>query len=130
MLRAALALSVVSLTQCARDETVAAYGAGGRTWSLQSIDGAEFPASATLGFPKAGHVAGQGPCNGFTARQDLPYPWFKVQELASTRMACPDLEAEGTFFAALLAMEQSEVSGDVLILRNEAGHEMLFRAAD
>lgn len=130
MLRAALFLPLLSLSQCGQDETVAAYGAGGRAWVLHSIDGIDFPASATLDFPEAGRVAGQGPCNGYSATLDVPYPWFEVRDLVATRAACPDLEAEGTFFAALMAMEQSEVSGNILILRNEAEHEMLFNAAD
>ncbi|SDE26979.1 META domain-containing protein [Ruegeria marina] len=129
MLRAAWLLPVLSLSFCAKDETVAAYGAGGRTWVLQSIDGLVFHATATLGFPETGLVAGQGPCNGFSGHLDVPYPWFEIQGLAATRRACPELEAEGVFFAALMAMEQAEVAGDVLILRNEAGHEMLFTAA-
>lgn len=130
MLRAALLLPLVSLLQCGQDETVAAYGAGGREWVLRSIDGTDFPAFAALEFPEAGRVAGQGPCNGYSATLDVPYPWFELRDLAATRAACPDLEAEGTFFAALMAMEQSEVSGNILILRNEAGHEMLFNAVD
>lgn len=130
MLRAAVFLPLMSLLQCGQDETVAAYGAGGRAWVVSSIDGTDFPVSATLEFPEAGRVAGQGPCNGYSATLEVPYPWFEVRGLVATRTVCPDLEAEGTFFAALMAMEQSEVSGEILILRNEAGHEILFNAVD
>ncbi|TMV03702.1 META domain-containing protein [Ruegeria sediminis] len=130
MLRATLLLPLMALFQCDRDETVAAYGAGGVTWALHQIDGQPFPATATLSFPEQGRIAGRAPCNGFSGTQSAPYPWFEVKDLAATRAACPELEAEGTFFAALMAMTQSEVSGGVLILRNDAGHEMVFKAAE
>ena len=45
-LAALLALSL--LPTCAGDETVGRYGAAGRTWVLQELDGARFPARATL----------------------------------------------------------------------------------
>lgn len=128
--RLTLLLPALALGQCGQDETATAYGAAGQVWQAQSIDGVAFAAEATLRFPEPGRIAGQGPCNSFTARLDAPYPWFEIADLVATRAACPELEAEGAFFAALLAMEQIEVSGAVLILRNEAGHEMLFRAAD
>ncbi len=130
MLRSVVLLPFIALFQCDRDESVAAYGAADRTWTLQEIDGQPFVASATISFPEAGQIAGRAPCNSFSGTLDAPYPWFEITDLAATRAACPDLEAEGAYFAALMAMTQSEVSGDVLILRNEDGHEMLFKAAE
>ena len=130
MLRAIALVPLLALFQCDKDETVAAYGAGGNIWHLQEIDQQPFPASATLSFSEEDRIGGQAPCNIYSGLQDAPYPWFEVKNLSATRMACPDLEAEGSYFAALMAMTQSEVSGDVLILRNEDGHEMVFTAAE
>lgn len=130
MLRFILTLPLLTLLQCQSDETVAAYGAKGTTWTLESIADTPFTASVTLGFPEAGKIAGQGPCNAYSAAQDAPYPWFEVTDLVSSRAACPELEAEGTYFAALLSMSQSEVSGNILILRNDSGIEMLFKAVE
>ncbi|MEW2912517.1 META domain-containing protein [Leisingera sp. JC11] len=126
MLRAVLITSLL-LTACARDETLSAYGAAGTEWQLQVIDGAAFPAAATLMFPEPGKIAGRGPCNNFLGSQDAPYPWFETGPLAVTRMACPKLEAEAAFLQALQQMTLAEVTGDVLILSNEAGREMLFK---
>ncbi|MEM7318971.1 MAG: META domain-containing protein [Pseudomonadota bacterium] len=115
---------------CDRDESVAAYGAGDRVWELTEIDQNRFPASAMLAFPKPGEIAGQAPCNSYTASLDAPYPWFEMKNFASSQSACDALLEEGTYFAALMAMTEVEVSGDVLILRNDSGHEMVFTAVD
>lgn len=130
MLRLTLVLPLIALFQCDRDETVAAYGASDRSWVLQEIDGQPFEASALLQFPEEGKIAGNAPCNSYNGTLNAPYPWFEIKDLAATRAACATLEAEGMYFAALLAMTQSEVSGDVLILRNEDGHEMVFKTAE
>ncbi|RLK08148.1 META domain-containing protein [Ruegeria conchae] len=129
MLRLALLLPL-ALFQCNEDETVAAYGAADQTWALQEIDGEPFEASALLRFPEEGRIEGNAPCNTYSGKLNAPYPWFEIADLAATRAACDGLEAEGFYFAALMAMTQSEVSGDVLILRNEDGHEMVFKAVE
>ena len=121
----ALPIALV-LTACTGDETLHAYGAGGAEWRLTELDGAPFAARATLEFPEPGRIAGQAPCNRFFGAQTAPYPWFSVQRVGATMMACPDLEQEHRYLTALEAMTLSEVAGDVLILSNEAGFEMVF----
>ncbi len=130
MIRLILTLPLLGLFQCEQDETVAAYGAADRTWVLQEIDGQPYEASALLRFPEEGKIAGNAPCNSYNGTLNAPYPWFEILDLNATRAACAGLEAEGFYFAALLVMTQSEVSGDVLILRNEDGNEMVFTAAE
>ncbi len=130
MIRLVFAFPLLALFQCDKDETVAAYGAADQIWVLQEIDGERFPASALLRFPEEGKIAGNAPCNSYSGALNAPYPWFEITDLTATRAACAGLEAEGFYFAALLAMTQSEVSGDVLILRNDDGHEMVFKAAE
>ncbi|MEX0318515.1 MAG: META domain-containing protein [Ruegeria sp.] len=130
MLRLLPILPLMALFQCGGDETVAAYGAADRVWTLQEIDGRPLGANVTLTLPEPGQIAGKAPCNSYSGTLDAPYPWFEVKDLIATRAACPELEAEGTYFAALMVMTQSEVSGDILVLRNEAGNEMVFKAAE
>ncbi len=124
------ALVLGTLTACQDDETARAYGAADRIWTLSEINGAPFPATATLTFPETGKIAGDAPCNGYFAAMTAPYPWFEAKQIASTKMACPDLQAESEFFAALAAASISEVSGDTLILSNPDGLSMIFKAAD
>lgn len=127
---ALLPLLVATLAaSCDRDETLTAYGAADRIWTLQSLDGAPFGARATLIFPAEGRLAGMAPCNSFRGSQTAPYPWFAAGPLLTTRRACPELGAEQEFLRALEEMSLAEISGDVLVLSNDRGREMVFSAA-
>jgi heat shock protein HslJ len=114
------------LTTCGPDETVSGFVESGATYTLTDIDGSAFTATATISFGENGNVNGHGPCNTFRTTQLVPYPWFELGPIASTRMACPDLTAEGTYFTALSEMTLAEVSGAILILSNDTGREMVF----
>jgi heat shock protein HslJ len=124
------ALLLTALAACRSDETVRAYGGADQVWTLTQFNNAPFPAIATLTFPKAGEIAGQGPCNRYFGAMASPYPWFNAGRIGSTRMACPNLEAEVTFLTALEAVTLSEVVGETLILSNTDGLEMVFKATD
>lgn len=128
MPRTAWILLLLLAGACTGDETLSAYGASGKLWRLSSIDGNPFTAHASLSFPEPGLIAGKGPCNQFRGKQTAPYPWFAATSLAATRAACPELQAEAAFLHALQEMTLAEVSGNVLILSNGQGREMLFRA--
>ncbi len=126
MIRAAFFLPLL-LGYCA-DETLTGYGAQGQEFVLVSINDQPFPARATIRFPEEGQIAGEAPCNSFSATQDVPYPWFKAGPIAATKRACPDLEAEALFFRTLSEMTLSEVSGPNLILSTAEGDTMVFLA--
>lgn len=123
-----LALCGLFLTGCFGDETLNAYGAAGKTWKLVELRGAAFPARANIVFPEPGQMAGQGPCNRFSAAQNVPYPWFEAGPIAATRRACPALADETAFFTALSAARQVEVAGDTLILSDEDSVLLVFKA--
>lgn len=125
-----IATAVLALAACRADETVRAYGGGDRVWTLKELNGAPFPAPATLTFPKTGEIAGRGPCNSYFGAMTVPYPWFDAGPIGSTRIACPDADAETAFLAALEAATLSEVAGDVMILSNTEGLQMIFKATD
>ncbi|SPF78600.1 hypothetical protein ALP8811_02529 [Aliiroseovarius pelagivivens] len=109
-----------------KDETISGYANTNTSWKLVELDGASFPAKATISFPEKGRIAGQAPCNSYSGTQSAPYPWFETGPIAATKRACPDLTAEAEFFEALGQMRLAEVSGDTLILSNEDGREMVF----
>ncbi|MFU8836430.1 META domain-containing protein [Roseovarius autotrophicus] len=130
-MRTLLLLSAMAALGYCKDETVAGHGGADLAWHLTSIDGTPFIARATMRFPEEGAIAGEAPCNRFTARQTVPYPWFHAEEIATTtRLACPDLEAETEFLHALAEMTLVEVTGPVLILSTEDGREMIFHTVD
>lgn len=127
MYRLFLTLPIL-LGTCLKDEGVSGYVAPETIYVLQDLDGAAFGSAATLQFPAKGQVTGKGPCNGFRATQTLPYPWIGIRDVVATKRACPDLTAETTYFTVLQEMTLAEALGPVLILTNDAGREMLFRA--
>ncbi|SFT88311.1 META domain-containing protein [Sedimentitalea nanhaiensis] len=126
--RAGILAVVLTLASCASRETVAAYGAAGRIWRLTELDGAAFGAVATLTFPSPGKIAAKTPCASYAAPMSAPYPWFEMGAVSASRTACPDPATDAEFLRALHSMTQSEVTGDVLILSNETGREMVFKS--
>ena len=121
-------LSLIALTACQQDESVSKFADPMAEYHLIELDGVAFTSRATIAFPKEGEVVGQAPCNRYFATQTVPYPWFALSGIGATRMACPELEAESAFFAALEDMSLVEIVGPTLILTNEAGREMVFEA--
>ena len=115
------------LATCGPDETISGFATPQASYRLISLDGVDFTARASVRFPDPGQVTGTGPCNNFNAVQRVPYPWFELGPIASTRRACPELGAETTYFAALGEMRFAEVFDDTLLLSNEAGREMVFQ---
>jgi heat shock protein HslJ len=80
----------------------------GTEWVLTDLAGTlALPGGkATLGFPEAGRVAGNGSCNRFTGAVTITGDSLKMGPLASTRMACMDngvSQQEDTYFKALNA---------------------------
>lgn len=119
---------VVLTSACQADETVTAYLEGSRAFRLVTLDGTPFEAQATIDLSVAGRLRGDAPRNSYSAAQMAVYPWFETGAIITTRMACPDLDAETAFLAALSAMTLSEVAGATLILSNTEGGEMVFQA--
>ncbi len=117
------------MTAGCKDETISGYADTDASWELIELDGTLFPAKATISFPEKGRISGQAPCNSYFGTQSAPYPWFETGPIAATKRACPDLPAEGAFFNALEQMSIAEVSGNTLILSNEDGRQMIFKAA-
>jgi heat shock protein HslJ len=129
MRHALFAASILALTACTgagADEAVPPdYLA--IEWKLIALDGAPFPAQATIDFSQPGRVSGQAPCNRWFAGQTAPLPQFAVAAVGATRMACPDLAAEAAFFEALATMTRAEVTGPVnLTLTGDKGRSMEF----
>ncbi|MCI2399718.1 META domain-containing protein [Aliiroseovarius subalbicans] len=122
------AIALAALASCEGDETISGYSDTKVTWVLEELDGVPFTARATITFPEEGKIAGEAPCNRYFGAQTAPYPWFDVDGVGATRMACPDLDAEGRFFAALERVTLAEVAGNTLILSTEDRVEMVFKA--
>ena len=123
-------LLAVSLTACRADDFQRIYGGADRVWLLKQFNGATFPVHATLTFPKAGEIAGEGPCNRYFGAMKTPYPTFDAGPIGSTRRGCPEMEAEVAFLSALETATTSKVEDGTLVLTSPDGTKMVFKAID
>ncbi len=98
----------------------------GTTWRLVELDGAPFAARATATLTPDGRVVGEAPCNAFRAEWTGRWPDIRFTPAAATRRACPDLEAEAAFFAALAATSRASLGENGLTLSGEGGRSLRF----
>jgi heat shock protein HslJ len=116
------------LSGCSRDESISKFVDPASEYHLVELNGLAFSSTATIAFPEQGRVVGLSQCMRFFASQTVPYPWFSLEGIGSTRMACPNLPQETAFFDALEGMTLAEVSGRTLILSDSIGRQMVFEA--
>ena len=102
----------------------------GTSWVLTDLVGT--PAlpggKATLAFPEAGRVAGNGSCNRFTGSVTIANDSLKMGPLASTRMACIDNDVskqEDTYLKALGAATRYAYEAPYLLIYAEGFAEPL-----
>ena len=112
---------------CVPDETISNYVAKARPYHLVEMNDAPTQIKATIEFGPRGKISGQGPCNRYFATSEDPYPWLKIEAIGATKMACPSLKDEQTYFTALQSMTNAEAAGSVLILSNENGENLVYR---
>ena len=115
------------LSGCQVDPTAALDSVTGPVWVVQTLDGAAFPAAATLRFSPDGRVSGKAPCNRYFGAVKFTGPDVTIGPLASTKMSCEVLEDETRYLLALAAMTQVETSLGLLILRDASGRELTFK---
>lgn len=79
----------------------------GTEWHLEDLGGAGIidNSQASLAFPEAGRVAGNGSCNRFTGSVTISGETLKISPLASTRMACMSEAASNQEMKYLKALE-------------------------
>ena len=95
----------------------------GTEWRLVDIGGQPSPAGADStrhpGFTllaEGRKVQGSAGCNRMTGTYQLDGQKLKFGPLATTRMACPDMQTETAFLKALQATTRYEISGSSLML--------------
>lgn len=98
---------------------------------LPSLAGSEWgPEGPTqseqfVAFKTGGEVIGHGGCNRFFGTYDQTGDELKFGPLASTKMACPNLDEEQAFMTALQSARQIEATHLRLIMRGEDGSPVL-----
>ncbi|HIX55301.1 MAG TPA: META domain-containing protein [Candidatus Sphingobacterium stercoripullorum] len=103
----------------------------GNTWSLTEVNektvevSDEFPAKPFLEFTEEGEVFGNAGCNNINGRYSVKEEQtIEFSQMATTQMACPNLELEGEFLKALGDVVQYEIQGQSLVLSNKDGQEV------
>jgi heat shock protein HslJ len=97
----------------------AAFNLSGSEWHLEDIAGhAVDHGQATLTFPEAGKIAGNGSCNRFFGSAEINGESIKFSALGSTRMACPEevMNQESKYLEALQAAERFEWKDPYLLI--------------
>jgi heat shock protein HslJ len=100
----------------------------GTRWQLVEMNGAVEP-FVTLAFDDQGRVSGSGGCNRYGGGYSIDGETIRFTDLFSTMMACPHLQVEQAFFAALGSASTFELGDDSLIIRYGAGDALVFAPA-
>jgi heat shock protein HslJ len=115
------------MTACQADETISGYVDPDTIWMLTDLNGHSPKSEITLTFPEQGKIAGRAPCNRYFGPQTKPLPWFETGPIASTKMACPNLDEESQYFQTLEKSTLAEVSKTTLILSDDAGPLLTYK---
>jgi len=118
-------------TRATAPATVAAAAAGaagkletfnlvGTEWQLEDLAGSGVVEGgrATLAFPAADKVSGNGSCNRFSGPLQIKGTEIRLGPLESTRMACPEaaMNQETKYLADLQAAERYEWNSPYLLI--------------
>lgn len=101
-------------------------GLTGKKWLLQSIDGEAISVAENQQRPfiqfvpqgEANIASGNAGCNNFNGSYEIGSGELSFGNLASTLMACPQMELEGRFHQALEKVDRFAIRGDRLTLYN------------
>lgn len=98
----------------------------GTSWTLHQIGGRDVISdqAPTLLFSRD-QVHGNATCNRFTGSYTVDGSLLSFGPLASTRMACPDMELETAYLAALGDVATYSAKSEQLVLSNADGEEIL-----
>jgi heat shock protein HslJ len=92
----------------------------GSEWLLEDLGGSGVIDSiqATLAFPEAGKVVGNGSCNRFFGPAEISGDTIKLGPLAASRMACPEavMNQETKYLDALQAAKRFEWKDPYLLI--------------
>lgn len=129
-IKVSMAVAIV-LTCCSPlPDTVGEAAPASTVWTLTEVNGGEANFGATLRLLNSGRVLGSGPCNAFEAVQAAPLPWVEFTNFTSGSRDCAQAREEEAFLLALQSMDFAEVAGSSLLLSNDAGQSLFFRAAE
>ena len=99
----------------------------GALWVLRRIEGEDAPPGVTLAFA-GDEFRGAAPCNRYFGRFAQEGRALEIGAIAATRRACPQLETEQRYFAALADVARVERDGhDLRLLGPDLEPRLVFR---
>ena len=130
---AALVMLVASCCPCRKHRKGDGKPFVGTEWQLVQLNGRAVPVEGdlfTVVFGEDGRLSGLGACNGFMGSyQTTETGGLTVgQNMASTRMFCPDLDREQAFGDVLSGATHYEVDGDMLMLLTDGELRAVLQA--
>ncbi|WP_255493515.1 META domain-containing protein [Myroides sp. WP-1] len=94
-------------------------------WILKELQGQaveldkNFPAIPKLSFTKENNLTGNLGCNNFNSNYLMDNNALTIQQIASTQMACPNLEIEQNFVEILAKTKSFKIEKDILLLEDQ-----------
>jgi len=130
---AALVMLVASCCPCRKHRKGDGKPFVGTEWQLVQLNGRAVPVEGdlfTVVFGEDGRLSGLGACNRFMGSyQTTETGGLTVgQNMASTRMFCPDLDREQAFGDVLSGATHYEVDGDMLMLLTDGELRAVLQA--
>lgn len=99
----------------------------GTQWQLVEQGGSAVEPFVTLSFDEQGGAGGNGGCNVYGGSYSLDGDSITFDGLFSTMMACPALDVEQAFFAALSSATTFALTDDGLVIRyGDADDQLVF----
>jgi heat shock protein HslJ len=110
-------------------EVGAPFSLSGSEWLLEDLGGHGVidNVQATLTFPEAEKIGGNGSCNRFFGPSEISGDHIKIGPLGSTRMACPEavMNQETKYLAALQAANHFEWKDPYLLVYSRGSEKPL-----
>ncbi len=106
----------------------------GVNWVAESLNGKELKMKnsnqqVSITFEKAGKkVAGQAGCNRFFGTYATEEDKLTFSQMGATKMACPHMDIEVTFFKMLDETNRFVIKNDKLSLKNDGNVIAVFKA--
>lgn len=93
-------------------------------WTLSKINGDSTTTffgdtTVSLNYTSDGSISGNAGCNNYNSKATLTENTITIEPIATTRMACPNLEGEQTFLGILSAPLEISIKDSTLILSQE-----------
>lgn len=121
-LAGALTAATFALAACDPATTVSSgedrgYIPGGH-YVLVGMDGQTVPLRNVTLLVEEKRLSGEGPCNSYSAQNNVALPAVQLSPIVMTQMACKDMKLENRFISVLQQANEMEFYGGVLKIKS------------